>query len=182
MAIERAERDLQRLRQRIADLEAQVSELRVQEVKIIHFLEMYRRYGREEIHPESGSDAGQRAAETKLRTPKPPPNVQAAIDILREAGRPITTRVLVDLLASRGITIGGGNPITNLSGALSKWKDLLSASRVHGWSLKEWSSEPDNGQSSETNEGATGSRPEVATSVSEDSGKVGDQPSHDVAA
>lgn len=63
--------------------------------------------------------------------------VEGAILLLRAAGKPLHTRDLLTELASRGVVVGGANPVANLSGFLSREKQRLVNSRTYGWSLRE---------------------------------------------
>jgi hypothetical protein len=66
--------------------------------------------------------------------------VRETITILRERRRPIRTRDLLDILASRQIVIGGKNPVINLSSHLCRTPELV-GDRSQGWSLREWRSD-----------------------------------------
>src|SRR5207237_929038 len=63
--------------------------------------------------------------------------VRETIAILHERRRPLRTRELLDILASRQIIIGGKNPIIGLSSHLCRTPELIS-DRSQGWSLREW--------------------------------------------
>jgi hypothetical protein len=63
--------------------------------------------------------------------------VRETLIILRERGQPTPTRELLSILASRGIHVGGKNPVISLSGYLCKTGEVV-ADRRTGWSLREW--------------------------------------------
>lgn len=132
MSLERAERDLKRLQSEIARLEAQLNDSRSRQQKIAHFIEMYKLYVTDGETPDSKFDVQSKFGGD------PPETVRAVEEILRAAGGPLKTRSLVDELALRGINIGGGNPVTNLSGMLSRWHSLFVPNRREGWGLQEW--------------------------------------------
>jgi len=62
---------------------------------------------------------------------------QACVETIRERWARQKTVALVEELTRRGHHIGGGNKVTNLSGALSRSDDLTS-SRAKGWGLADW--------------------------------------------
>ncbi len=138
VSVVKAQEDLESLRVQIEETKRNLAELEAQAVKIAHFIEMANVYAPSPDHPENAApDNGNKS--TRLRQAgDPPKNVRVAISILRERNQPMKTKELVDELAKRGITIGGKIPVTNLSSALSRFKDLLTADRSEGWSLNEW--------------------------------------------
>jgi hypothetical protein len=141
MSVVKAEQDLANLRLEIDKTRARLTEMEEQATKIAHFIEMSNVYSPSAYALEISS--GGRIAPNGVFRPRlngePPKNVRVVVDILRERGRPIKTKDLVDELERRGITTGGKIPVTNLSSALSRFKQLLSADRSEGWSLNEWS-------------------------------------------
>lgn len=58
-----------------------------------------------------------------------------ATEIIRERGRPVSTRELLVELEKRGIEVGGKDPFSTLSARLSRAPTLV-GTRGIGWSLK----------------------------------------------
>ncbi len=133
MSLERTREDLKRFRAEIEQAEAQLADMRNRERELSYLLEMHFRYET----PMPG-DGMARAPVVK----EPPRIVKAVVAILAATGGPLPTGALVEELAMQGIRIGGKNPVTNLSGALSKWHSLLRADRRRGWSLADRSDAP----------------------------------------
>lgn len=141
MARERAEADLRRLTQeadvlrtKLADMDAKIEKLKI-------YLEMARLYEGTSYAPPA----------IMMRTSPPtggrPSGVGVtaqAVEIskaaIRERGKPIHTRELLEILAEQNVVIGGANPVANLSGFLSRSHDLKN-SRKYGWGLAEWQTE-----------------------------------------
>ena len=126
MSIERAEADLERARSDATRLQAQLATLNRKIDKLENYIEMARVYLADD-NDEPG----------KNRRDNGPPQVQAVIEILREAKQRLLTRSLVEELERRGHYVGGSNKITNLSSALSR-SPALESNRSEGWALKEW--------------------------------------------
>jgi predicted secreted protein len=61
-----------------------------------------------------------------------------AVDLIRAKGQPIHTRDLLPQMTQRSLTVGGRNPVANLSGYLCRDKTRLVSNRNLGWSLVEW--------------------------------------------
>ena len=61
-----------------------------------------------------------------------------AVDLIRAKGRPIPTRDLLVQMEQHGLTVKGQNPVTNLSGFLTRDKKRLVINRKLGWRLVEW--------------------------------------------
>lgn len=135
MAMSRAEADLARLQADIGRLRTQLVEAEERATKIRHYIEMARLY-----------DAGQDAAPPPVG---PSPNAavgvprsgvashiaRAAREVLQERGGPMQTRPLVDALTKRGVVLGSNNPVSYLSGVLSRADDFEN-DRLTGWHLK----------------------------------------------
>jgi hypothetical protein len=140
MSIARAEQDLARLQREISRLDAELTAARERATKIAHYIEMAREY--QNVPEGTALIDGILISKTapRLRAAQGGMSgaaVRETIDILRESGRPVHTRELLPILEQRGIKIGGANPLTNLSGYLSRSDDLI-ADRSRGWRLKEW--------------------------------------------
>lgn len=137
MSVAKAVNDLEALRAEIAEAETRLAELQQRAIKIAHYIEMASEYT-----PSAGTSHKISESERRSRQPgDPPKNVRESISILRNYGHPMKTKDLIDELAKRGIPTGGQNPVTNLSSALSRFKNLLAADRSEGWSLREWFSD-----------------------------------------
>jgi hypothetical protein len=144
-AVARAEQDLANLRKEISDLEERLAVAKEQAGKITVFLEMAQIYGANgETIP--GSVVMAAPASDAAHTPASMPNslgglaktaARETIAVLRERGQPVQTKELIGVLSTRGIEIPGQNPVSNLSGYLSRSSELI-ADRALGWSLKEW--------------------------------------------
>jgi hypothetical protein len=142
-AVARAEQDLANLRKEIGDLEERLAVAKEKAGKITVFLEMaqvYRANGESTApHRGAASPAGDVADEEPLRFRDGLAKSAAreAIAVLRERGEPVQAKELLDVLRTRGIEIPGQNPVSNLSGYLSRSPELV-ADRAVGWSLKVW--------------------------------------------
>lgn len=139
VSVERALADLmqldaeaQRARNRLSEIDEQSGRLRT-------YVAVSREYERME--------AGQSAL-----TPPPTPTsttdvpgdgtlsrrtANMAVELIEAKGQPIHTRDLLTQMAARGVTVGGANPVANLSGFLSRDKARLVSSRTYGWSLRQ---------------------------------------------
>lgn len=132
MTASRAEADLARLQADIGRLRAQLAEAEERATKVRHYIEMARVY-------EAGGDVPH--APVGVPTVERPRGGAASYiagitrEVLRERGGPMQTRALVDVLAKRGVTLGSKNPISYLSGVLSRAEDFGN-DRVAGWYLK----------------------------------------------
>lgn len=142
MSVAKARVDLDRLRGKAAALQQALRDVEEQAVKLAHYIEVASAYEHESVSWVS-DEATNGAA--RIRTPHQsasmPKNVKAVIEILERAAKPLPTRVLVEKLAEQGIVIGGKLPVTGLSSALSRHKELLTASRSEGWSLNKWAND-----------------------------------------
>lgn len=140
MSIERALADLaqldaeaQRARNRLAEIDEQAGRLRT-------YVAVAREYERVET--------GQTAPTSPLITTPTPDGpgegtlsrrtADIAVELIDAKGQPIHTRDLLAQIAERGVTVGGQNPVANLSGFLSRDKERLVNSRTYGWSLRKW--------------------------------------------
>lgn len=139
MSVGKAKSELARVQRDIARLTEQLNQAQALEVKIAHYIEMAQRYDNDaddalshRFHREVPSEKGRIAASGTSYDA-----VQAVVSILRDAGKPIRTRDLLPMLEARGINIGGENPVTNLSGFLSRSPEL-EANRALGWHLVDW--------------------------------------------
>ena len=115
------EQDLDKARARVRDLEQQAERLRT-------YIE---------VATELNSSPQLKAPVRPAKITKGEKLVGYCIEIITAREGPVRTRELVAELTKRGIDIGGTNPVTNLSGALSKSPHLIN-DRVNGWSLAEW--------------------------------------------
>src|SRR5437016_2223851 len=142
-AVARAEQDLANLRKEIGDLEERLAAARERAGKITVFLEMAQIYGANgesaPTHPDAPSPAGEAADTAPLRflDGLAKSAAREVIAILRERGQPVQTKELLAALGARGIEIAGQNPVSNLSGYLSRSPELM-PDRAVGWSLREW--------------------------------------------
>lgn len=142
MSVEKATVELARVRREVSRLREQLAQAQALETKIANYIEIAQRY-EEALGDASHLTHKKEASQGPAEKPKMPTSgtsydaVRATISILREAGKPVRTRDLVPILAEKGINIGGENPVTNLSGFLSRSPDLI-ANRALGWHLAEW--------------------------------------------
>ena len=125
-AVERAKRDLHRLRQEHAMTQASLQDLQARIDDVTIFLRMAEFYSDETAEMSGRARGGVSGAA-----------VRATVDYIKQAGQPVHTRVLLDILKDRGIQIGGNNPVANLSGFLSRSDELINT-RSSGWALAEW--------------------------------------------
>jgi hypothetical protein len=142
-AVARAEQDLANLRKEIGDLEERLAVAKEQAGKITVFLEMAQIYGANGESASPSRDAPSPGDEAAATTPLrfldglAKSAAREAIAVLRERGEPVQSKELLGVLKTRGIEIPGQNPVSNLSGYLSRSLELA-ADRAVGWSLKEW--------------------------------------------
>jgi hypothetical protein len=146
MSIQRAERELADLRQEIPRLEAQLAGKRDRAQKLEHYVEVAREFSDGRIKEPDASHAGTNGAaqihQEDTRANRAPRGgisgraVQESIAIIRERNQGMQTKDLSALLESRGIRLGGKNPVGALSGYLSRTPEVVS-DRIRGWILKE---------------------------------------------
>ena len=63
-------------------------------------------------------------------------SAEAAAAYIQKVGRPVSTRDLVEVLTTQGVSVGGKDEIATLSARLSR-SDLLRNIRGQGWALAE---------------------------------------------
>ncbi len=149
MSLERALADLTRAQTQSAALRAELGQIEERIRKLQTFIEMAKEYGVASdpaaesvtsLNEHSGTKRSGLTNENVARPRRPPASgvskdaVDHSVAILREVGTPLHTKELLSRLAARGVHIGGTNPVTNLSGFLSRSNQLLN-SRKFGWSL-----------------------------------------------
>jgi hypothetical protein len=148
MAIEQARVDLQRLRRRIGQLEAELVDVRAKATKLEHFIEMASQYGLDSENngaPNSSTNhlvpkkAGQNSSADEITS--------AAAEVIKRHGRPVRTRDILVEIEKMGIVIVGKNPTANLSAYLSR-SDRFVADRTQGWILLDDSSKSEGDQTS----------------------------------
>jgi hypothetical protein len=126
--LERAKADLLRLQKDLNRAEMTVKMLEGQISRVEAYIEMAPVYESDESQGEASRARSNGVAATSVRL---------AIEAIRERGQRIHTRELIQILQNQGITIGGSNPVANLSGFLSRADDLDN-SRSEGWGLASW--------------------------------------------
>ena len=125
-ALERAKSDLLRLQTEYARAQAVVMDVskRIEDVStFIRMAEFYQ------------DDAAEMAVQSRGGTSGAAVNM--VIQFLNETGKSHHTRDLIELLKSKGVIIGGKDPVANLSGFLSRSDELRNV-RPHGWVLASW--------------------------------------------
>ena len=130
--IERAKADLARIEADVERVRAQMASLGVRREKVRAYIEMAEFYESNDAEFESARAKGGVSGAA----------VRASVEAIRERGKAIHTRELLEILGKQNIQIGGKEPVANLSGFLSR-SDELRNSRAHGWGLAEWGSPPD---------------------------------------
>ena len=140
MAVERAVADLARLDAEAVDLKRRIAEIDRKSDRLRTYIAVAQEYA---APPQTGLGAIH-AGPAKGITEAA---VEGAIALLRVEGKPIHTRVLLSRLAQQGVTVGGSNPVANLSGFLSRDKIRLRNSRMEGWHLREWDAANARGES-----------------------------------
>jgi hypothetical protein len=135
MAVEKARADLAQLERRAEQLQAELDDVNEHINKLRIFLALADVYVADQEKPQTS----ERENPANGRTPRGRSGqaLGASIQLIRETGKPVITRVLLEKLAERGIHIGGVKPVANLASILSK-SPLLVSSRTEGWSLAEW--------------------------------------------
>lgn len=136
MSMARAQLDLKRLETQAVDLRAKLVAIEAQVEKVRAYIEIAKLYADDApadrlISPEKKSKGGRPSGGISTQA------VETSLAIIRAARKPLHTRDLIRELAARGVVIGGTNPVTNLSGFLSRSPELKN-SRTLGWSLAEW--------------------------------------------
>ena len=157
MSVERAKSDLEQLELQIALSRQHIAEAEAQAEKIRAYLELAAVYGAiptathaplRAFVGSAASRGGPREAGVGISHQA----TNAVVERLKDLGRPTHTRELLKYVETKGMHIGGKDPVANLSGFLSR-SGLLVSSRMNGWSLKEWTQqaaipEKDGGESS----------------------------------
>lgn len=138
MSLAKAEADLVRLTNQIAELQKQIVIAESHAQKIRTYLEMARIYetGDAPAADSNSASRGGRPAAVGISHD----SVRLAIEAITRAQAPLHTRALIEILREGGVEVGGQNPLANLSGFLSR-SEKLKNSRQHGWSLAEWPSD-----------------------------------------
>lgn len=142
MSIQRAERELVKLRREIAHLETQIVTKRERALKLEHYMEMEREFA-------AAEPAAKDTAARKTESRRPPPTrgkwsriIQECASVLRERGAPASARELVSLLENRGVHINAKFPDRALAQYLSRASEVVGDRRRgnvgQGWSLSEW--------------------------------------------
>ena len=119
---------IRRALKRIDELKAELGELE-------SFVQLYQR-----LAPKLDAEpqAEEKAAKIEETLNKPTPQREIhdmAREGLRSEGRPIPTNLLYEKLTSRGVIVGGQNPIGNLGAKLAYAPDLQNT-RGEGWWFK----------------------------------------------
>lgn len=140
MSIEKAKSDLAKLNMEINRLDMILTDARQRATKLRHYIEIAQTY---EADQSVSSQAG------RLGTPNKSATISSTVKSMLESERRyIRTRDLVVELTKKGIDVGGSNPVTNLSGFLSRSEDLYN-DRTLGWGLAEWKDRPPSTSESE---------------------------------
>lgn len=84
-------------------------------------------------HVRPAADAGKQYGENRGKMFE---TEDAAVAIIRAAGRPVPTREMLELLAARGIAVGGQDEASTLSARLSRSPRLVNV-RPYGWNVRE---------------------------------------------
>lgn len=144
MSVAKAKMELENLRERSLLLEREIIEIADKILKISNYIEISETYGyfsaQENLPSQTirSVSSAMRSSTDRVKIATLPRNVRGVIKILEDEGQPLPTRQLVEKLKEKGIIIGGKNPVTGLSSALSRHKSLLRPSRTDGWSLTSW--------------------------------------------
>lgn len=124
--LDRARRDMERLKAEHNATQAALIDLEKRIEDVSTYIRMAEFYADENAELAGRPRGGTSGAAVRM-----------VIDHLRNVGHAVHTRQLLDMLKEGGVTIGGGNPVANLSGFLSRSEELTN-SRSHGWALTEW--------------------------------------------
>lgn len=130
--VDRAKADVTRMDSELNRLRGQIANLQSRVAKAQAYIEMAAIYEVDET-PTDGARARGGVSATAVRL---------AVEMIIERGAPMHTREILRELASRGVSIGGNNPVANLSGFLSR-ADELRNSRADGWGLAQWGAPAD---------------------------------------
>jgi len=130
--VERAKSDVSRMEAELNRLRVQIANMQTRLAKAQAYIEMSAVYEVDDAPSDSHRARGGVSATA----------VRMAVEMIIERSAPMHTREILRELATRGVTIGGSNPVANLSGFLSR-ADELRNSRADGWGLAQWGAPAD---------------------------------------
>ena len=138
--LQRAEREAEKARALLERAQAEIADLQA-------FMRTMERY----VAPvaQEGRPAGS-GEHAENKTPARPGTtarllVDACYEAIEQAGHPIKIGDLLDIVLSKGFTVGGRDQKSNLAGSLSRDPRLVSRGRTLGWDIvrdEEAASEP----------------------------------------
>jgi len=127
--LQRAEATAMRAREALAKAEAEVSDLKA-------FLRTFQRYVDVPASPQGGEHSANVRNVAKVGS-RARELVDAAIEAISEAGKPVPIGDLLDAVLSKGHVVGGADQKSNLAGYLSRDPRVVSRGRSVGWDVVE---------------------------------------------
>ena len=127
--LQRAEAAAARAREALAKAEAEASDLKA-------FIRTFQRY----VEAPLGEQATEHSANTRNVAKvgsRARELVDAAIEAIREAGRPLPIGDALDAVLAKGHVVGGTDQKSNLAGYLSRDPRVVSRGRSVGWDIVE---------------------------------------------
>lgn len=145
--LQRAESAAQRAREALAKAEAEAADLQA-------FIRTYQRYV-SEPSPSTAREHGVNARQPAKAGSRARELVDAAIDAIKAAGKPLPISDLLYAVMAAGHTVGGADQKSNLAGYLSRDPRIVSRGRAIGWDIEETEGaalEPASGETAPSNE------------------------------
>lgn len=166
--LQRAEREVIIASERLARATGEVAELR-------NFLSTLERYATPNRNGRLADAATEHVRNIKVPLREGTMGrqlVDACIDAITAAGKPLPIGDLLDWVLSEGLTVGGTDQKSNLAGYLSRDPRMESLGRTVGWAVVKTEGaalEPASGETAPlTNEGGTDDRSTLASSGFDD--------------
>lgn len=128
------------IEQAVADL----TKIEARASKIRAYIDMAREYAEAKPKQETDGPASTTAStsDTSNGRSKTRRAMDMAVDLIRAAGRPISTNDLLAQMERQGMILGGQKPTATLSNLLSRDKKRQVTSSKLGWKLVEWGDDP----------------------------------------
>ena len=128
------------IEQAVADL----TKLEVRANKIRAYIDMAREYAEAKPKRETDEPASTTAStsDTSNGRSKTRRAMDMVVDLIRAAGRPVSTKDLLAQMEQQGMVLGGQNPAATLSNLLSRDQKRVVTTSKLGWKLVEWGDDP----------------------------------------
>jgi hypothetical protein len=135
LMLSKARADYDALQKREAQLSSDLEAVRAKLVKVRDFLELYDHYTADRSAPLAAR-GGNGRKRSPVRTGIGASVTATAIEVLRDAHRPMKIGELLEAVTAKGHVIGGERPATNLSSILSR-SDHVRYEHGIGWNVIE---------------------------------------------